>query len=768
MAEDTPELFESTDRESEPLAARMRPRTLEELVGQDHILGPGRLLRRAIAADQLSSLIFSGPPGSGKTTIARIIANTTKSRFAALNAVLTGVAELRKEIQTADHDRRFYGRRTILFVDEVHRWNKAQQDALLPWVENGTVVLIGATTENPFFEVNDALVSRSRIFQLTRLTDEELRRVCRQALSDRERGYGAYDVRITEDALEHLVRVADGDARSLLNALQLAVETTPDRFPPHSGEPIEITLPIAEESIQRKALLYDRDGDYHYDTISAFIKSLRGSDPDAALYWLARMIRAGEDPRFLFRRMLISASEDIGLADPHALPHTVAAAEAFDRVGMPEGAFHLAQAALYLATAEKSNATLGYFDAANAVEQEQSQEVPRHLRDDNRDREGFKHGEGYLYPHAYREHWVAQNYLPAPLRGRLFYRPSSRGYEGRLRNELERRREAQLATAFYREADEVLTFTPHSSQREQWLRRASGEISRRVAARREALFEAAAIARHMRVLVLGETPSALLWEAVRSAPEGLVAAVIADESERRSALAYAEQFSEFERPQILNDLGQARAFVGEATDNGFERVLAANLLLRTAEKAQAAGRLREVATPEARIVLLEEIPSDSTRLSTVLAERGLSPTLVEALQQAEAELFADPRDARFANRPEILQQALQQAGLRLDTLETVTFGGERIIPRTLLERWFPAPPTARSSPTAHDSPTADGSPVSEAPEAAGGMSTRYAHAIRTRLDQEGYRELRAFALSTLADRAVQWSSTAIVLTAFNG
>ena len=731
--------------ESEPLAARMRPRTLQELVGQDHILGPGRLLRRAIAADQLSSLIFSGPPGSGKTTIARIIANTTKSRFAALNAVLTGVGELRNEIQAADHDRRFYARRTILFVDEVHRWNKAQQDALLPWVENGTVVLIGATTENPFFEVNDALVSRSRVFQLTKLNDDELRRVCRQALSDSERGYGSYDVRITEEALEHLVQIADGDARSLLNALQLAVETTPERFPPQPGERIEITLPIAEESIQRKALLYDRDGDYHYDTISAFIKSVRGSDPDAALYWLARMIRAGEDPRFLFRRMLISASEDIGLADPHALPHTVAAAEAFDRVGMPEGAFHLTQAALYLATAEKSNATLGYFDATKAVEQERSQEVPRHLRDDNRDREGFKHGEGYLYPHAYREHWVAQNYLPSALQGRLFYRPSERGYEGRLRSELERRREAQLAAAFYREADEVLTFTPASSQREHWLRRASGEISLRIAARREALLEAAAIARHMRVLVLGETPSALLWEALRSAPEGLVAAVIADESERGGTLAYAEQFSELERPAILERLEQTRELAAEPAREGFERVLAMNLMLRNAQKAQAAHELRAVAAPGARIALLEDIPSESTRLSTLLAERGLDPTLAEALSHAETTLFADPNDPRFANRPESLQEALRRAGFRLDKLDTLAFSGERVIPRSLLERWFP------------DTDASDASEGTPAP---------YTKAVREHLDEAQYRELRAFVLSRLSDQAVQWLSTAVVLTAY--
>ncbi|HQF74563.1 MAG TPA: AAA family ATPase, partial [Treponemataceae bacterium] len=355
----------------------MRPRTLDEFIGQDHLIGPGRLLRRAIQADRLSSVIFYGPPGTGKTTLARVIANHTKSSFITLNAVLAGVQQIREAIAGADERRRLYEKRTILFVDEVHRWNRSQQDALLPWVENGTIILIGATTENPFFEVNKALVSRSRVFQLKPLTGDDLEKAALAAVADRERGYGKWAVEFTEDSLAHLVETASGDARSLLNALELAIETSVPSWPPEPGIRIVIDRQTAEESIQKKVVLYDRDGDYHYDVISAFIKSLRGRDPDAALYWLARMMSAGESPSFIFRRMLISACEDTGLADPHAISVVTSCAEAFDRVGLPEGQYHLAHAALYLATAPKSNSSLAYFDALAAVEEEDA-EVPNH------------------------------------------------------------------------------------------------------------------------------------------------------------------------------------------------------------------------------------------------------------------------------------------------------------------------------------------------------------------------------------------------------
>jgi putative ATPase len=432
-------LKERLTREA-PLAARMRPRTLAEFAGQEDIVGPGKLLRRAIESDRLfSSILLWGPPGSGKTTLAQIIANSTKSHFETLSAVLAGVAQLRKVIAQAVERRKLHNVRTILFVDEVHRWNKAQQDALLPHVENGTVVLIGATTENPYFEVIGALVSRSRIFQLRPLSQDDVRTLLRRALTDGERGYGGRKVDLTDDAEAHLVDVAGGDARNALNALELAVESTP----PDSEGTIRIDLTVAQESIQRRALLYDRDGDAHYDTISAFIKSLRGSDPDAALYWMARMLYSGEDPRFILRRMLILAGEDIGLADPNALIVANAAAQAFDYVGMPEGIYPMVELALYLATAPKSNSALAYFQAYETVERRGVTEVPDHLKDSNRDAKALGHGEGYIYPHQREGHHVGQQYLPTLLQGTYFYKPTGIGYEATVRERLEKWRRAQ-------------------------------------------------------------------------------------------------------------------------------------------------------------------------------------------------------------------------------------------------------------------------------------------------------------------------------------
>ena len=423
-----------------PLAARMRPRTLDEFVGQEHIVGPGKLLRRAIESDRLfSSIILWGPPGTGKTTLAQIIANRTQSTFVTISAVLAGIPELRAVIYEAQERNRLYRKRTILFVDEVHRWNKAQQDALLPHVENGTVIFIGATTENPYFEVIGALVSRSRIFQLHPLTPEQIGRILDLALSDAERGYGTRHVRLDPDARAHLIEVAGGDARNALNALELAVESTP----PDEQGVIHITLEVAQESIQRRAVLYDKDGDAHYDTISAFIKSVRGSDPDAALYWLAKMLYAGEDPRFILRRLIILAGEDIGLADPMGLVMAIAAAQAFDYVGLPEGVYPLVEATLYLATAPKSNSTTAYFKAFERIEQEGAGEVPDHLKDSNRDVAALGHGKGYVYPHLQADHFIPQQYLPKELLGTYFYRPSDQGYEAQIKARLEMWRTAQ-------------------------------------------------------------------------------------------------------------------------------------------------------------------------------------------------------------------------------------------------------------------------------------------------------------------------------------
>jgi putative ATPase len=446
------DLFEHSRKEQlrreAPLAARMRPRTLDEFAGQEHIVGQGRLLRRAVEADRLfSSLIFWGPPGIGKTTLAMIIANTTASHFETISAVLAGVADLRRIIQEAKERRGMYGRRTILLVDEIHRWNRAQQDALLPHVEDGTIVLIGATTENPYFEVIAPLVSRSRIFQFKPLNDDEVRTVLRHALSDPERGYGARAVLIDDDAMAHLVNVAGGDARAALNALELAVEST---LPGENGV-IHITLAVAEDSIQQRALRYDKTGDEHYDTISAFIKSVRGSDPDAALYWLAKMVAAGEDPRFILRRLYILAAEDIGLADPDGIVVVNACARAFEWVGLPEGQYHLALATLYLATAPKSNSAGAYWGALAEIEEHGAGPVPLYLRDKSDVfhgtlREHYKHTlgehEGYKYPHTYPDGWVEQRYLPERVEGGWF-RPQGYGYEQKIIERLERWRKRE-------------------------------------------------------------------------------------------------------------------------------------------------------------------------------------------------------------------------------------------------------------------------------------------------------------------------------------
>ena len=423
-----------------PLAARMRPRTLDEFVGQEEIVGEGKLLNRAITSDRLfSSLIFWGPPGTGKTTLAMVIANHTESYFTSLSAVMAGKADLRVVISQASDLRKLYQKRTILFIDEVHRWNKAQQDGLLPYVENGTITLIGATTENPYFEVNRALVSRSRIFQMKSLTDDDVRNLLQRALADKDRGYGDLRIKLDEDAEAHLIRVAGGDARNALNALELAVEST---LPDEKGL-IHLTLDVAQDSIQRRAVLYDKDGDAHYDTISAFIKSIRGSDPDAALYWLAKMLYAGEDPRFILRRLIISAGEDVGLADPMGLVVANAAAQAFDYIGLPEGVYPIVEAVLYLSTAPKSNSAGAYFKVYDQIEKAGRTDVPIHLMDASRDGKALGHGKDYQYPHAHPDHFLPQQYLPDDLLGTYFYQPSTQGYEPEVQDRLSRWREAQ-------------------------------------------------------------------------------------------------------------------------------------------------------------------------------------------------------------------------------------------------------------------------------------------------------------------------------------
>jgi putative ATPase len=707
---------ELTEKEA-PLAARMRPRTLDAFAGQEHIVGPGRLLRRAIQADQLSSVIFYGPPGTGKTTLARIIANTTRAHFIAINAVLAGVNDIRQAVAEAQERRGQFGQRTILFVDEVHRFNKAQQDALLPWVENGTVILIGATTENPYFEVNKPLVSRSRIFQLKPLVEADLYAIARQALADAEHGYGKLTVVVADDALAHLVDVANGDARSLLNALELAVETTP----PAPDGAIHVDLAVAEESIQRRAVLYDKEGDVHYDTISAFIKSLRGSDPDAALYWMARMVYAGEDPRFIFRRMLIFAGEDVGLADPDAIRVVTSCAQAFDYVGLPEGRFHLAEAALYLATAPKSNSTLAFFDALATVEREREAEVPAHLRDSSRDQEGFGHGEGYLYPHAYRDHWVAQQYLPEALQGRVFYQPGDRGHEAAIKATVERRREAQLAAMLEGEAEgfgaaEVLTFTGAAArgERDRWLQRAVSGASERLADLRDRIFAGVKLQRHSLVLDLNAGSGLLTWEALRRAPEGGAWALAREAGEAAALREMAARLPELERPAILQgalpevpDLLAAR---GEGQVR-FDALIGRGALAprhSTEEEAfdldrlAAARLLAGLLAGGGAISLAEPVPRHAQRLHELVDLAPLGKSLAGKVRSAEEAIYAASGDPWVNWDADDLRAAFLAAGLAEVTVETRETVAETRIAPAMLARWFtPAPADARPSYSQH-------------------------------------------------------------------
>ncbi|NLW06778.1 MAG: AAA family ATPase [Clostridia bacterium] len=435
------DLFELANLENRarqaPLAVRMRPRTLEEFRGQDKIIGPGTLLRRAIENDCLTSIILWGPPGSGKTTLSEIIAHQTKAHFESLNAVLDGISDIRRIIAAARERQKYYQQKTVIFVDEIHRWAKNIQDALLPCIEDGLLTLIGATVENPMFTVNAAIRSRSRIFRLEPLDTATILELLKRSLKDRERGLGNYAVKADPEALEHLARVANGDARIALNALEFAVLTTPAA----ADGCRHLTLSVAEEAIRQRAILYDRDGDQHYDCISAWIKSMRGSDPDAAIYWLARMLYAGEDPAFLARRLMIHAAEDVGLADPQALVVASAAAQAVERVGLPEGRIILAEATLYIALAPKSNSTIKAIDAAlAAVAREPAGPVPLHLRDGSyKGAAAFGHGKGYKYPHDYANGWVKQQYLPDNLQGKTFYHPTDFGREGKIKTAWQQR-----------------------------------------------------------------------------------------------------------------------------------------------------------------------------------------------------------------------------------------------------------------------------------------------------------------------------------------
>ena len=431
------EYMRSSNQEKEsPLAARLRPATLEEVVGQQHIIGKDKLLYRAIKADKLSSIIFYGPPGTGKTTLAKVIANTTSAEFTQINATVAGKKDMEEVVEKAKNLRGMYGKKTILFIDEIHRFNKGQQDYLLPFVEDGTLILIGATTENPYFEVNGALISRSIVFELKPLSQDDIKELIKRAVYDKEKGMGAYDAVIEEDALEFLSELSGGDARHALNAVELGVMTT-ERS--EDGK-IHLTLGVAQECIQKRVLRYDKTGDNHYDTISAFIKSMRGSDPDAALYYLSRMLYAGESLTFIARRIMICASEDVGNADPNALNVAVSASLAVERIGMPEAQIILAQAVTYVACAPKSNASCeGVFAAMATVEKTGNLPIPTHLQDAHyKGAAKLGHGTGYKYAHDYPNHYVEQQYLPYELNGKEFYQPTGNGYEAKIREHMKK------------------------------------------------------------------------------------------------------------------------------------------------------------------------------------------------------------------------------------------------------------------------------------------------------------------------------------------
>jgi putative ATPase len=717
------DIFESGSSEllkqTAPLADRMRPRVLSEYIGQNDIIGKGRLLRRAIEADRLSSLIFYGPPGSGKTTLARVIANSTKASFITINAVLAGVKEIREGIQTAKNNFDLYSKRTILFVDEVHRFNKSQQDALLPHVENGIIILIGATTENPYFEVNKALVSRSRIFQLSSLTTDNLEDVMVQAIKDNTRGYGNKNIEIDRDAIDHLCKSANGDARSLLNALELAVETTTE----NSDGVICIDNNIIAESIQKKAVLYDKDGDSHYDTISAFIKSIRGSDPDASLYWLAKMIYAGEDPRFIFRRLVILASEDIGLADPNALSVVMSASQSYDFIGMPEGRFPLSQAVLYLATAPKSNTTLALFDALSAVEKEESGDVPDHLKDGSRDRDDFGHGEGYLYPHAFRDHWVSQQYLPSALQGRVFYQPSDQGYEKGVKELVERRRDAQIATMMEREQEE--TFLWQGGENGRWeLRSSDGGYFEEL---RDSFFNLLALKRGDLILDLNCGTGLFTFESLRQSPDGAVFSMTENATHFDTIKGYSSSIGELERPNFL--LSSYNDLVSKIDNAEFTAIIGRNVISSASNIEDLVNFLSSQTSSDSKFLFSEYVPSLTTRISSFLQESDLKNILISA----ENNLFSDKKNRLASFSPNDFIKLMSKNGVEISKKE-VAFTTKKRFRRSDVNQWF-----------------VDSENVS-----LGGW-------IKSISDEKTAMDIKGLLLQELLDRDVEWSTVSLFI-----
>lgn len=685
MKEKNSDFFESLQAPRvEPLAARMRPKNLNEYIGQEHILAEGRLLRRAILSDQLSSLIFYGPPGTGKTTLAQVIAQHTKSHFMSLNAVLSGLANIRESIQEAKQHFALHGQKSILFIDEVHRFNKSQQDALLPHVENGTIILIGATTENPYFEVNKALVSRSRIFELQSLNEKNLNQVFERALSDETRGYGQHQIQFDKDAKHHLIHTCNGDARSLLNAIELAIEPEIKA----GKKKIHIQLAEAEESIQKRAVLYDKDGDAHYDIISAFIKSIRGSDPDAALYWMAKMLQGGEDPRFIFRRMLISASEDIGLAKPDCINIVVNCARAYDYVGMPEGRYHLTHACLTLCNAPKSNSTMGFFDAIQAVNQSNDGQdgVPNHLKDKSRDGKDLGHGKGYQYPHAYQDHWVAQQYLPDNLNNKVFYHPSKQGDEKPVYDQVHRRRELTWSVLLEKQ-HQAISFSS-LDQPHQWKQQSLDNFETQMQWCRDLLLDKANLNRSDIVLDLHASTGLITLEACRHIVEGGVHAITWSKDEHETLHKLSQSLAELERPNLYLR-SKENLNIQSLEGISFDKIFSRHVWDQGMDIETVFDNLSSITHQNSIFISYDYLFQEEQRLSDSL--RNLIPTSsqsdLELLQQMECEYLNST----------YLQKNFKREDLR-KTISNWTCTEQHIHPiklkkyfsPELIEKWFKA------------------------------------------------------------------------------